>query len=150
MLEWNLKLLDFVRVLVLAVYCSTLSLIVTAGLLVNSWEFTTEGRYRAAIDTCLVFYVACKIVLYFFLLERVHQMIATKGPRRRDVVFLLGTMLNILGFSVITVFAFRDPVHSISKIDGKCYVGLPRIFTILFLSYDITMNPPWPMSLYLL
>ena len=124
----------------LAIYSCTLGFIFSAGLLINAWDFTTEGRCRAAIDVCLVFYVGGKVFLYLFLVERSHQLVATKLPRHRDPIYLLGIAIVLFGFGVLAVFAFIHPVTSLSKIDGKCRIGLPLIITIPLLSYDIIIN----------
>lgn len=136
----NFKQLNSIRVLVLAIYSCTLAFIFSAGLLINAWDFTTEGRCRAAIDLCLVFYVGSKVCLYLFLVERAHQLVATKLPRLRDPIYLLGIAIVIFGFGVLAVFAFIHPVTSLSHIDGKCRIGLPLVITIPLLSYDIIIN----------
>lgn len=124
----------------LAIYSCTLAFIFSAGLLINAWDFTTEGRCRAAIDLCLVFYVGGKVFLYLFLVERAHQMVATKLLRLRDPIYLLGIAIVLFGFGVLAVFAFLHPVTSLSQIDGKCRIGLPLVITIPLLSYDIIIN----------
>ena len=136
----NFKQLNSIRILVLAIYICTLGFLFSAGLLINAWDFTTEGRCRAAIDLCLVFYVGGKVFLYLFLVERAHQLYATKLPRNRDIIYLLGIAIVIFGFGVLAVFAFIKPVTSLSHVDGKCRIGLPLIITIPLLSYDILIN----------
>ena len=46
----------------------------------------------------------------------------------------------LVGFGILAVFAFLHPVTSLSKIDGKCRIGLPLVITIPLLSYDVTIN----------
>ena len=118
----------------------TLGYIFSAGLLINAWDFTTEGRCRAAIDLCLVFYVGGKVLLYLFLVERAHQLVATKLPRLRDSVYCLGIAIVLFGFGVLAVFAFIHPVTNLSQIDGKCRIGLPLVITAPLLCYDILIN----------
>lgn len=65
---------------------------------------------------------------------------ATKLPRLRDPIYLLGIAIVIFGFGVLAVFAFIHPVTSLSHIDGKCRIGLPLVITIPLLSYDIIIN----------
>ena len=124
----------------LAIYSCTLAFIFSAGILINAWDFTTEARCRAAIDVCLVFYVGGKVFLYLFLVERAHQLVATKVPRHRDWIYMGGIASVMLGFGVLAVFAFIHPVTSLSKVDGKCRIGLPLSITIPLLSYDICIN----------
>ena len=53
---------------------------------------------------------------------------------------MIGILIVLFGFGVLAVFAFMNPVTSLSKIDGKCRIGLPLIITIPLLSYDILIN----------
>lgn len=108
--------------------------------MINAWDFTTEGLCRAAIDICLVFYVGGKVFLYLFLVERAHQLVATKMARHRDWVYIIGILVVLFGFGVLAVFAFIKPVTQLSKIDGKCRIGLPLVITIPLLTYDIVIN----------
>lgn len=117
-----------------------MAFIASASLLINAWDFTTEGRCRAAIDVCLVFYVGGKVFLYLFLVERAHQLVALRIPRNRDPVYLIGIIIVLFGFGVLAVFAFLHPVTSLSKVDGKCRIGLPLVITIPLLSFDIIIN----------
>lgn len=136
----NFSQLNSIRVLVLTIYGCTISFIFSAGLLINAWDFTTEGRCRAAIDLCLVFYVGSKVCLYLFLVERAHQLVAIKLGRLQDGVYILGIIIVLGGFGVLAVFAFLRPVTTLSAIDGKCRIGLPLVITIPLLSYDIGIN----------
>ena len=108
--------------------------------MINAWDFTTEGLCRAAIDICLVFYVGGKVFLYLFLVERAHQLVATKMVRHRDWVYIIGILVVLFGFGVLAVFAFIKPVTNLSAVDGKCRIGLPLVITIPLLTYDIIIN----------
>ena len=136
----NFKQLNSIRVLVLSIYSCAIGFIFSAGLLINAWDFTTPGRCRAAIDVCLVFYVGGKVLLYLFLVERAHQLVATKLARLGDPLYLLGIAIVLFGFGVLAVFAFIHPVTSLSHTDGKCRIGLPLVITIPLLSYDVIIN----------
>ncbi|CAF9904924.1 hypothetical protein IMSHALPRED_000214 [Imshaugia aleurites] len=136
----NFKQLNSIRILVLTIYSCALAFIFSASLLINAWDFTSEGRCRTAIDLCLVFYVGSKVCLYLFLVERAHQLVATKLPRHRDSIYILGMSIVLFGFGVLAIFAFIHPVTSLSHIDGKCRIGLPLVITIPLLTYDIAIN----------
>ena len=87
----------------LVIYSCTLAFVFSAGLLINAWDFTTKRRCRPAIDLCLVFYVSGKVFLYPILVERAHQLVATKLPRIRDTVYLLDIAIVLLGFDVLAL-----------------------------------------------
>ena len=136
----NFAQLNSIRCLVLAIYSCTIAFLFSASLMINAWDFTTEGLCRAAIDICLVFYVGGKVFLYLFLVERAHQLVATKMARHRDWVYIIGILVVLFGFGVLAVFAFIKPVTDLSQIDGKCRIGLPLVITIPLLTYDIIIN----------
>ena len=136
----NFAQLNSIRCLVLAIYSCTIAFLFSASLMINAWDFTTEGLCRAAIDICLVFYVGGKVFLYLFLVERAHQLVATKMARHRDWVYIIGILVVLFGFGVLAVFAFIKPVTNLSAIDGKCRIGLPLVITIPLLTYDIIIN----------
>lgn len=104
----------------------------------DGWDLSTEELCRAGIIICLIFYVGGKVIMYLFLVERVHLI--RSQPRAKDLVFLIGTFVILCGFGVIAVFAFMDPVTAISTIDGQCRIGLPLIVTLPLLVYDIAIN----------
>lgn len=89
---------------------------------------------------CLVFYVSAKVFLYLFLVERAHQLVATEIPRDRDPVYLTGIATVLFGFGALAVLSLLHQLTSLSKIDGKCRIGLPLVITIPLLSYDILIN----------
>ena len=66
--------LNSIRILVLAMYSCTMAFIFSAGILINAWDFNTEGHCRAAIDVYLVLYVGGKPFLHLFLVVRAHQL----------------------------------------------------------------------------
>ena len=114
--------------------------IVSAGILISGWDFVTEALCRTAIDLCLVFYVGDKVILYLFLVERTHQIRGPNCTRYQDPTFIFSVVIVLGGFGVIAVFAFLYPVTSLSKIDGKCRIGLPFKVTLPLLVYDILIN----------
>ena len=125
----------------MVLYLDAACFIFAAGMLINGWDFVSEGLCRTAIDICLVFYVGQKVFVYLFLVERVRLLRTRKIPQRRyDWTTYVGFSIVIIGFGVIAIFAFMDPVTSLSKIDGKCRIGLPFIVTLPLLIYDITIN----------
>ena len=136
----NFRATNLIRVLTLLIYILAVCFIVSAGVLITGWDFVTEGLCRAAIDLCLVFYVGDKVILYLFLVERTHQIRGPSSPRHQDPTFFLSVVIVLGGFGIIAVFAFLYPVTSLSKIDGKCRIGLPFKVTLPLLVYDIAIN----------
>jgi hypothetical protein len=94
----------------------------------------------ASILLCLVFYVVDKVLIYLFLVERVHVVRCRRHTRRADRWYILNLAIVALGFGSIAVFSFIDPVAERSPIDRKCRIGLPFKITLPLLIYDVTIN----------
>ncbi|KAL9121976.1 MAG: hypothetical protein Q9187_001464 [Circinaria calcarea] len=134
------KLSDFnlIRLLTTAVYLCSIFFIIAAGILFTSTHLSSWSFCHGAIILCLVFYVGEKVFMYLYLVERAHQIGTRK--RSKNLVFIAGNVIIFLGFGTIAGIAFWRPVAEISKVDGKCRIGLPLIVTIPLLSYDILIN----------
>ncbi|KAI9855277.1 MAG: hypothetical protein M1824_006204 [Vezdaea acicularis] len=97
-------------------------------------------KCKAAIILCLVFYVGGKVIMYVFLVERVHSIQQHQRTRREDPLFLGSLVVVLLGFGIIAIFSFVEPLYDISQIDGRCRIGLPLKITLPLLIYDIAAN----------
>ena len=135
-----LKSLNPTRVIMVLIYIDALCFVFAASVLIQGWDFVTEHLCRTAIYICLVFYVGDKVLLYLFLVERIRMTRKQTMPRLKDIVTLISLAVVVLGFGIIAVFAFMDPVTALSQIDGKCRIGLPLIVTLPLLTYDILIN----------
>ncbi len=122
----------------MAIYIGALSMHVSTGILMSGWDFVSPHLCWVAITMCLSFYIANKILVYTFLVERVHQLRELR--RYKDPVWLIAALLIIGGFGTIAVFAFINPIDEISNIDGKCLIGLHSRSTLLLLGYDVVIN----------
>ena len=101
-------------------------------------DLTNDRLCRGAIYLCLIFYIGCKVTMYVFLVERAHMLRLMR--RLADKVFLIGIFILVCGFGPIAILAFKVPVASVSKVDGKCRIGLPLPVTIPLLTYDVLIN----------
>ena len=134
----NFKDMNLVRFLLMAIYICALLMVVGTGLLVSAWDFVTIHLCWVAVLMCLSFYVCNKILVYTYLLERVHQLRDTR--RSKDFIWYIGILVIFGGFGTIAVFAFLKPVDESSKVDGRCRIGLHNKSTILLIGYDAAIN----------
>ncbi|UPX12456.1 uncharacterized protein EKO05_0003002 [Ascochyta rabiei] len=95
---------------------------------------------RGAVLLCLSFYMLSKVLMYLFLVERVHALRAPFVKRVRDWVCVTGFILVVVGFTSIAVVAFIKPLAEVSAIDGRCRIGIPRHTTLPLLLYDVSLN----------
>lgn len=109
-----------------------------AGLIMTGWDLGTKRLCYAGIEICLTFYVVSKVIVYLFLLER--SVMINNKPHLKDPYYITGVAVITLGFGTIAVFAFIGPVANLSKVDGRCRIGLPSMALTALLSYDVFIN----------
>lgn len=85
-----------------------------------------------------MFYVVDKVIIYLFLVERIHVVRSRRHPRLTDYRYMTNLAIVILGFGSIAILSFVFPVAEFS--DNKCRIGLPFKITLPLLVYDITIN----------
>ncbi|EAT83368.1 hypothetical protein HBI56_115790 [Parastagonospora nodorum] len=77
---------------------------------------------------------------YQFLVERIHALSASHKSRTKDVLWVTGTVLVVVGFGTIIAIGFIGPLAQVLPQDGRCRMGLRRYATIPLLSYDFLIN----------
>ncbi|CBX97602.1 hypothetical protein IAQ61_001187 [Plenodomus lingam] len=100
----------------------------------------TDSQCHGAIWLCIGLYGASKMVLYLFLLERIHIVRAPFVDRRRDSIYLMGTIATVAPFSVILGYEFKDPIAELSSKTGQCRIGLQPYAAIAIMVFDIITN----------
>ncbi|KAH8831847.1 hypothetical protein DL96DRAFT_1553072 [Flagelloscypha sp. PMI_526] len=97
----------------------------------------------ASIYLCVAFYATSKVLLYLFLVEKVHIVWNPHGadsPRMKSKVFILGIItvsmyLVVIGLMVVgRNHYFRD--------DGTCIIGLKHYASVTLLAYDLLFLYP--------
>ncbi|KAH4342688.1 hypothetical protein HBH98_161320 [Parastagonospora nodorum] len=87
--------------------------------------------------TSLTFVVTAAVV---FLVERIRALSASHKSRTKDVLWVTGTVLVVVGFGTIIAIGFIGPLAQVLPQDGRCRMGLRRYATIPLLSYDFLIN----------
>lgn len=77
---------------------------------------------------------------YIFLLERARVVRAPFVPRLKDRVWLLGMLVICGGFGAIAIVGYMSPVVELSKLDGRCRIGLPPRVSFPLLCFDVVVN----------
>jgi len=98
----------------------------------------TDGECNAAIELCLVFYLGGKIMLYFYLVERLRAIRQPLMDRSADVLWQRCFFGILIIFGQIAIICFFYPIESTGK--GYCTIGLPTFITIPMLIFDIGCN----------
>jgi hypothetical protein len=135
----NERPLSFIRILVFLLYFFAIAFVATAAILQSGLDLSTIASCRAAIYTCLVFYVATKVLVQLFLVERAHAVRYRLKRRRQDWIWLASVTIIILGFGSIAGVAFAFPIADIAD-DHRCRIGVPTKVTVPLITYDIMIN----------
>jgi len=80
------------------------------------------------------------ILSYIFLLERARIVRSPFIPRRKDYVWLGGMTIILGGFGTIAIIGYLSPIVDLSKLDGRCRIGLPPKVSFPLLSFDVGVN----------
>jgi len=67
-------------------------------------------------------------------------MRAAHLSRKRDLVWLLSTIVIVVGLGAIGLAGLISPVYWLSDLDGRCRIGLQRYAAIPLLTCDIVIN----------
>lgn len=80
------------------------------------------------------------IISYLFLLERARIVRAPFMLRQKDWLWLIGILIIVGGFGTIAIIGYMSPIVDLSKIDGRCRIGLPPKVSFPLLSFDVGVN----------
>jgi hypothetical protein len=75
-----------------------------------------------------------------FLLERVRIVRAPFVERKRDVIWIGGTILTVCGYLGIMGFEFVAPEADLSRVDGNCRIGIQPGAAVGVIVLDTVFN----------
>ncbi|KAI6374675.1 hypothetical protein MCOR25_003138 [Pyricularia grisea] len=125
--------------MVLAIYFMSFSFVFGSSIL--QFGFGSELNYATCSTTtflCLGAYVATKVFIYLFLVDRVHIVRDSSKARLRSKLYLLNSfgMMGIYIIIVILNFIFR-----ITDYDrGMCIIGMKQPVIIPLIAFDAVVN----------
>ncbi|KAF9700565.1 hypothetical protein EKO04_001637 [Ascochyta lentis] len=131
---------NFTSMLVVVLYVFGLGFIICASVVQTGQGLHTHQLCYSAAMICLVFYTGNKLTIYIFLLERARVVRAPFMPRLKDRVWLLGMFIICGGFGTIAIVGYLSPVVELSKLDGRCRIGLPPRVSFPLLCFDVAVN----------
>ena len=134
----SLMRMPAIRLYLIAIYFWGICFIISVASLRFGYQVRTQRACFASIILCLVFYVVDKVIIYLFLVERIHVVRSRRHSRLTDYWYMANLAIVILGFGSIAIFSFIFPIAEFA--DGKCHIGLPFRITLPLLVYDIAIN----------
>ncbi|KAJ9628648.1 hypothetical protein H2203_002550 [Taxawa tesnikishii (nom. ined.)] len=136
----SLTELNFIRMLVFALYFLAIGMVMSTTVLESDLDLFSRSSCSAAIYVCLSFYLGSKVVMQVFLVERAHAVRVHHVKRCDSWIWLISMLAVGIGFGSIGIIAFIYPLAEISVEDGKCRIGLPIKVTAPLLTFDILIN----------
>ncbi|KAH8831608.1 hypothetical protein DL96DRAFT_840239 [Flagelloscypha sp. PMI_526] len=126
-------------------------------LFVDSWLFLVSSAMlifgvglelnrlvcATAIYLCVAFYATSKVLLYFFLVEKVHIVWNPQGansPRLKSKVFILGLITVSLYAVVIALMVVGR--NNYFREDGTCIIGLKHFASVTSVGIRSLYQPP--------
>lgn len=106
----------------------------------NLYGRKTIANCRAAMEVCLIFFVALKILVQLFMIERSHAIRAGWQRRKDDRIWLVSVLCCSISTGLLAIVAFMAPLAQIFPESGECRIGLPRKAAMLLMAYDLVVN----------
>ncbi|KAF3037668.1 hypothetical protein E8E12_007052 [Didymella heteroderae] len=88
---------------------------------------------------CLIFYTACKGMIYVFIVERIHVVRAPFVRRTHDWLYWCLMVMVVASFLGVAINAYLKPIIEMQD-DGHCHMGIPGKASIPFMAVDISVN----------
>ncbi|CAI6337285.1 unnamed protein product [Periconia digitata] len=129
-----------IEVLVLAQFLSSISFIMSVAILESGLGIQNDDQCHATIRVCIAMYLAGKITLYLFLLERVHIVRAPFVHRLRDPLWVIGMITITGGLGGITIYEYRNPLAELSYKTGLCRIGIVPGAGVAIMTMDILIG----------
>ncbi|ORZ02841.1 hypothetical protein BCR43DRAFT_449887 [Syncephalastrum racemosum] len=133
----RLKTITFARTLVIIVYFFSWAF-AAITIVVLSTNYNNPVSCTAGITSCDVFYAGSKVIMYCWLIERVHLVTTVRVARRHSKMYIFNMCL-IVPYVFVFVLMLRFRINYITE-TGECINGLERYASIPLLSYDFLLN----------
>ncbi|KAF2729717.1 hypothetical protein EJ04DRAFT_446679 [Polyplosphaeria fusca] len=135
-----LRKTNLTSILICVLFFFALSFIFSAAVVESGLGLPTHAVCYGAAIICLVFYTGNKLTIYIFLLERARVVRAPFVSRLRDWIWVGGMIVICCGFGTIAIVGYMSPIVELSRLDGRCRIGLPPKVSFPLLSFDVGVN----------
>ncbi|KAI8360517.1 hypothetical protein B0O80DRAFT_372002, partial [Mortierella sp. GBAus27b] len=141
----KLRSINYARGLVVALYIVSWLFSVMAAMLVQTNNYNNLSC-ELSIFTCIALYASSKIIIYLFLIERVHIVTAV-GISRWNCSMFKFNMLMLVPYLGVGILAVIYRIATVTD-DGMCHIGLFKTASVPFIVYDILISC-WLTALFL-
>jgi hypothetical protein len=130
--------------------------LISTAVLVAGLGLETYNQCHIVIRICIVAYLASKLSLlvchnitsnlaayafrFLFLLERVHIVRCPFIDRRRDPLYVIGSILILGGFSGAWITQLINPLVELPSNGSECIIGVHPPFGFVIMAVDTAIN----------
>ncbi|KAF9433276.1 hypothetical protein BGZ76_009666 [Entomortierella beljakovae] len=142
--------LNYARFLVIALYISSWLFTIVASMLAQT-NNNNKVSCTISIFACILLYASSKVLIYLFLIERVHVVSTIGTTRWNSTMFRINiALLSPYGIVFILAVLYRSAYLESHDTDtlGQCNIGLKLEASIPFIVYDLMMSS-WLTFLFL-
>ncbi|KUJ18959.1 uncharacterized protein LY89DRAFT_732491 [Mollisia scopiformis] len=128
------------RWLVLAIYTDSMVFIFTTAILEHGFGLnSTQAICSSAILLCLVCYMSTKVLIYYFLVEKVYIIRRVQTPRLKSKLYCFNCFAMLLPYCIVVVLNF---VYRIAYFhaDGTCLIGMEARAMLPLIIFDAIVN----------
>ncbi|PVI06433.1 hypothetical protein DM02DRAFT_492803, partial [Periconia macrospinosa] len=129
-----------IEVLILVQFIVSVGFVTAVAVMESGLGQETYAQCHASIRVCIGMYMAGKIALYVFLIERVHIVRAPFVPRFRDPVWVIGVLVTAGGLGGITAYDYHGPKAELSHDSGLCSIGIVPNASIAIMAMDLFLG----------
>jgi hypothetical protein len=114
-------------------------------------HFWGDANYAEPLHSCVFSFIVprkyytqyfypltSKVIIYLFLIERVHIVRGGTKSRMEDKLYLFN-LLGLIPYCAIVILAIIFRYHALDE-NGHCYIGLRRESSFPLLIYDLIIN----------
>ncbi|KAF9041111.1 hypothetical protein BDZ89DRAFT_1009854 [Hymenopellis radicata] len=140
--SWNtLKQIPWPRLCILLIFLDSWLFLFSSGIITFGVGLSTNAMTCAvAIYICVFFYATSKLLIYCFLIEKVHVVWSpTAGTKRRHsrIYMIAATIVGAYVAVILSMIIGKSPSCGTRS---SLYIGLKRYSTIMLLTYDLYIN----------
>ncbi|KAH7111750.1 hypothetical protein B0J11DRAFT_542917 [Dendryphion nanum] len=127
------------RCILIAIYFDSFLFVFVSAVLKDVGTNTSRGVCQASILVCICFYFSSKILLYYFLVEKVHIVRRKRRTRLQDKLYIFNCFIMMVPYLAVIVVSFIWRIAYINP-DGTCIIGIGREALIAVVAFDVIVN----------
>lgn len=125
---------------ILAIYSDSFLFILSTAILDKSWSINESHAFcQAAILLCLICYMTTKILIYYFLVEKVYIVRGSTTSRLHNKLWCFNVFGVILPYAVLVIINFIYRIGYINE-SGTCIIGMEKLALYPLIGFDVLLN----------